>query len=454
MIATALAVAFAVSLLPSLLPGGAVTGLLGPHGLDPAAHEALAGDLHAGWPLPLRSLAWISGAAVGDLGTSRVDGADVGDRVARACLRTVPIVGLAAGAAALAARRRRLRLDATTAGLAALGLLGFERLAGIEGLGGLMADSVVRRDLMVSWGAVLAVAVGAALLVALGGLRPDRWWPPRPSSGVMPGWAFWGAGIWLVAFPAAAAFAARLPLDDPHRIDPTSPGSWPGGGHLLGTDDLGRDVLARTVFGARVSLSLAVAAVVVALVVGVAWAWLAEAAAARLHGALRTWTAMLVSFPGPLAALALASFGGREARPMVLWLAASVVVPAVVSARRAIRERGLARPEGPGPTTGTARWIALHGGALAARMLAVVILVEAGLGLLRLATDTRLGWSVDLAGEMSRLRPASPALAGTAVVALLTAASLVVSSRALASIAETGPTTVGAARLAPAGSPG
>jgi oligopeptide transport system permease protein len=43
------------------------------------------------------------------------------------------------------------------------------------------------------------------------------------------------------------------------------------GSHLLGTDSVGRDLLARTLVGTRITLSVAVAAAVVALVIGVAW---------------------------------------------------------------------------------------------------------------------------------------------------------------------------------------
>jgi oligopeptide transport system permease protein len=43
------------------------------------------------------------------------------------------------------------------------------------------------------------------------------------------------------------------------------------GSHLLGTDSVGRDLLARTLVGTRVTLSVALAAAMVALIVGVAW---------------------------------------------------------------------------------------------------------------------------------------------------------------------------------------
>jgi len=56
-------------------------------------------------------------------------------------------------------------------------------------------------------------------------------------------------------------------------FDPNNQGfamiSPPGGTHLLGTDDLGRDLLSRIIYGTRISLLVALSAVLLALVVGV-----------------------------------------------------------------------------------------------------------------------------------------------------------------------------------------
>jgi peptide/nickel transport system permease protein len=51
-------------------------------------------------------------------------------------------------------------------------------------------------------------------------------------------------------------------IDLPRRLQP------PGGGHALGTDDLGRDVLARVIYGARVSLAVGLLATALSLIVG------------------------------------------------------------------------------------------------------------------------------------------------------------------------------------------
>jgi len=80
------------------------------------------------------------------------------------------------------------------------------------------------------------------------------------------------ASIVLIAITLVAIFAKFLPLQDPSFIDqdhwsgtPLAPGV---AGHLLGTDENGRDLLARLVFGAQISLTVAGTAVLMEVVIG------------------------------------------------------------------------------------------------------------------------------------------------------------------------------------------
>lgn len=76
-------------------------------------------------------------------------------------------------------------------------------------------------------------------------------------------------GLWLVlAFGAAAILADFLPLPDPIAFD-AEPYQSPSGAHLLGTDNLGRDVLSRVVFGARIAFVVALGAAGLATLLGV-----------------------------------------------------------------------------------------------------------------------------------------------------------------------------------------
>jgi len=79
----------------------------------------------------------------------------------------------------------------------------------------------------------------------------------------------WGALVFLGVLVGLALAAPLLPLADPHATElsarllpPLSPG------HLLGTDALGRDLLARLVWGTRVSVTVAGIAAVVAAIFG------------------------------------------------------------------------------------------------------------------------------------------------------------------------------------------
>ena len=66
-----------------------------------------------------------------------------------------------------------------------------------------------------------------------------------------------------------AIFANFLAPQGPEYIDFAAVRQPPGNGHLLGTDDVGRDVWARVAFGARTSLIVGVGAVLVALAIGI-----------------------------------------------------------------------------------------------------------------------------------------------------------------------------------------
>lgn len=75
------------------------------------------------------------------------------------------------------------------------------------------------------------------------------------------------AGL-LLLLALAALFAPWISGHDPVRADPDNNLLAPSFGHLLGTDELGRDVFARVVWGGRISLPVAFVAVGFGLIVG------------------------------------------------------------------------------------------------------------------------------------------------------------------------------------------
>ncbi|HEX8618164.1 MAG TPA: ABC transporter permease [Thermoanaerobaculia bacterium] len=89
------------------------------------------------------------------------------------------------------------------------------------------------------------------------------------------GWSAPALADYWVADPdydppaVAATFTLRAPVAfSPNTIDLRARLLPPGHGHHFGTDDLGRDVLARMIHGARVSMTVGLLATIIALVVG------------------------------------------------------------------------------------------------------------------------------------------------------------------------------------------
>ncbi|MGE5283924.1 MAG: ABC transporter permease [Actinomycetota bacterium] len=75
-------------------------------------------------------------------------------------------------------------------------------------------------------------------------------------------------GLVIVSFFLVAAFPPLFTSQDPDRIDVATILQPPSAAHPLGTDDLGRDVLSRVVYGARVSMKVGFVAVGIATFIG------------------------------------------------------------------------------------------------------------------------------------------------------------------------------------------
>jgi len=133
--------------------------------------------------------------------------------------------------------------------------------------------------------------------------------------------AFAGA-ILLVFFVALAVFAPILAPHDPAQLNLTARLTPPSAHHWFGTDELGRDVLSRTLYGARVSLTVATAVVALSLLTG-----LILGMAAGFYGGLTDTlinlylTNAFLSLPGILLAVAFVAFLGPSLLNLILALA-------------------------------------------------------------------------------------------------------------------------------------
>ena len=114
----------------------------------------------------------------------------------------------------------------------------------------------------------------------------------------------------VVAFSVMAAFAPVLAPYDPAQQSLLERRKGPSAEHLLGTDEFGRDILSRVIYGARVSLVVAVASVGIGLVLGTALGALAGYVGGVVDTVVMRTMDLLLAFPYLLLAIVIVAVLG------------------------------------------------------------------------------------------------------------------------------------------------
>lgn len=122
--------------------------------------------------------------------------------------------------------------------------------------------------------------------------------------------AFFG-GIIVVLVVICAVFAPFLSTHDPYEMNMSNGLLKPGeGGHFLGTDQYGRDLFTRLIYGARVSLEVGITSVLISMVIGVTLGLIAGYYGGLIDTIIMRIVDIFLSFPVVLLAIALvASLG-------------------------------------------------------------------------------------------------------------------------------------------------
>ena len=130
--------------------------------------------------------------------------------------------------------------------------------------------------------------------------------------------------MFLLVIPAA--FAPYVAPHDPLRgalAKRLTPPVWQDGGtasHLLGTDKLGRDILSRLIYGARVSLAVSVIAIFVGGIVGTALGLISGYFGGRIDALLMRLVDISLSLPTILLALVLVAAVGPSFGTVIIVL--------------------------------------------------------------------------------------------------------------------------------------
>lgn len=122
----------------------------------------------------------------------------------------------------------------------------------------------------------------------------------------------------VVVFSLAALFAPIVSLQDPYRVDLDTIRQPPSAAHILGTDSAGRDMWARMVYGARISMSVGL----IANSISVTFGTLIGMTTGYLGGWVDNWlmrfTELVMTFPTFFAIILMVSLLGPDIRNVMV----------------------------------------------------------------------------------------------------------------------------------------
>lgn len=140
---------------------------------------------------------------------------------------------------------------------------------------------------------------------------------------------FWVCVGWITLNLVAAILANVLPLKNPYFEDFNNINVGPGLHHLFGTDDLGRDIFSRVVFGSRVSIAVGVGAMIIGFGIGAPLGMLAAYRRGRFDTFITTIMYVLLAFPAIIATIAVLSFWTPRSLVKIIIVIGLASVPLV-----------------------------------------------------------------------------------------------------------------------------
>jgi len=138
-------------------------------------------------------------------------------------------------------------------------------------------------------------------------------------------WGVAAAGVILMII-GSAVLAPWVATHDPLSVNirnRLAPPAWMDGGtprHLLGTDQVGRDLLSRVIYGGRISLAVGTSAVLISASIGVLMGLGAGYFGSRVDWTIMTLVNVMLTFPFVLLALAVIAVLGPSLMNMIIVL--------------------------------------------------------------------------------------------------------------------------------------
>lgn len=140
--------------------------------------------------------------------------------------------------------------------------------------------------------------------------------------------------VWIAIIVFVAIAADWLPLGSQSDMDLLARRAGPSSDHWLGADALGRDILSRIIFGARISLTVGLLAPLLGLVIGASLGMLAGYFRGRLQMLVVGGIDVLLAFPPLVLALAITTYLGQSVLNITVTLGI-LSIPAFTRVARA-----------------------------------------------------------------------------------------------------------------------
>ncbi len=146
---------------------------------------------------------------------------------------------------------------------------------------------------------------------------------------------FWAAAAWIAVVVLAAMLANLLPIQNPTEMDMLARRMPPDAQHWLGTDGLGRDMLARLVFGARTSLTVGFLSPLIGLGFGAGLGMLSGYFRGKFEALAMGGMDVLLAFPPLVLILAITAYLGQSVLNLAMTIGFLSIPPFARVARAA-----------------------------------------------------------------------------------------------------------------------
>jgi len=147
----------------------------------------------------------------------------------------------------------------------------------------------------------------------------------------------------MLAFVGVALFADVIAVHDPLTTNARASLARPGGDHMLGADFMGRDVLARIIYGARISLAVGIGATALGCLIGMVIGLLSGFFGGWFDLTVQRLMDIMQSLPLLVMALVMAASLGPSLTNTII----AIAIPLVPNVARVIRSSTLSLREMP-----------------------------------------------------------------------------------------------------------